>query len=255
VRAAEGRLLDARKQLATSERLAALGELAARAASEARNPLAAIGGFARRIQRELPEDDPHKDLVEVVVREADRLERILAEQVSFVRVSRPTLGMTDLNHLLGGALGELSEPVLKKRVKLLKRLGADLPPLLLDGEKIRLVVTNMLANALEQSPAGGRLRVETRRAQGYVVVEIGSDGPPLSGEMLERLFVPFAAARESTEGVGLALAQQVVQSHGGEIRVRSEGDWGLVFSFTLPIHENRDRRRPRGDRRNRFPAA
>jgi signal transduction histidine kinase len=75
------------------------------------------------------------------------------------------------------------------------------------------------------------------------------------------LFVPFAAARRSGDAVGLALAQQVVQSHGGEIRVRSEGDWGVIFSFTLPVVENQDRRRPadrrgqRTDRRNRFPAA
>ena len=119
----------------------------------------------------------------------------------------------------------------------------------------------MLDSALENVPGNGRVRVETRRAQGFVVVEIAGEGPPLAGDMLEQLFVPFAASRRNGESVGLALAQQVVQSHGGEIRVRSEGDWGVIFSFTLPVSENADRRRAndrrgvRNDRRNRFPAA
>jgi len=155
----------------------------------------------------------------------------------------------------------VSDGMVKRRVRLLKKLAPDVPNLLLDAEKIRQVVGNMLAHAIDRVPAGGRVRVESRRSQGYIVVEIASDAPPLSGDMLEQLFVPFTAAKKAGDPIGLALAQQVVHSHGGEIRVRSEGDWGVIFSFTLPVGENADRRRAndrrgaRMDRRNRFPAA
>ncbi len=261
VRRAEERAGDTRKQLATAERLAALGELAARAAQEVKAPLASIGGFARRVHKGLAEGDPQREYVEIILRESERIERLLAEQMQFVRLSRPRLAIESVNQLLTAALTGRGEALAKKRVRVLKKFAPDVPALLLDAEKISQVVANMLDSALDNVPGNGRLRVESRRAQGYVVVEIAGEGPPLAGEMLEQLFVPFTTSRRSGESVGLALAQQVVQSHGGEIRVRSEGDWGVIFSFTLPVSENQDRRRDndrrgvRNDRRNRFPAA
>ena len=261
VREAESRLAELAKHVASNERLAALGAIAARAAEEAQHPLASIGGFARRVHRGLAADDPNREYVEIILRESDRLERLLAEHRQFASLSRPRLALESVNQILTGALTGLSDGMVKRRVRLLKKLAPDVPQLLLDAEKIRQVVKNMLEHALESVPQGGRIKVETRKSQGYVVVEIASDAPPLSGDMLEQLFVPFATSRKGGDPVGLALAQQVVQSHGGEIRVRAEGDWGVIFSFTLPVVENADRRARqdrRGvkmDRRNRFPAA
>ncbi len=261
VREAESRLAELAKHVASNERLAALGAIAARAAEEAQHPLASINGFARRVHRSLPADDPNREYVEIILRESDRLERLLAEHRQFASLSRPRLALESVNQILAGTLTALSDGMVKRRVRLLKKLAPDVPSLLLDAEKIRQVVRNMLEHALESVPQGGRVKVETRRSQGYVVVEIASDAPPLSGDMLEQLFVPFASSRKGGDPVGLALAQQVVQSHGGEIRVRSEGDWGVIFSFTLPVVDNSDRRNRndrrgvRLDRRNRYPAA
>jgi signal transduction histidine kinase len=261
VREAEARLAELAKHVASNERLAALGAIAARAAEEAQHPLASIGGFARRVHRGLAAEDPNREYVEIILRESDRLERLLAEHRQFASLSRPRLALESMNQILAATLTALSDGMVKRRVRLLKKLAPDVPSLLLDAEKIRQVVRNMLENALESVPQGGRVKVETRKSQGYVVVEIASDAPPLSGDMLEQLFVPFATSRKGGDPVGLALAQQVVQSHGGEIRVRSEGDWGVIYSFTLPVVDNADRRNRtdrrgvRLDRRNRFPAA
>ncbi|MGH7725725.1 MAG: ATP-binding protein [Candidatus Eiseniibacteriota bacterium] len=261
VRKAEELLRESQRQLSASERLATLGEMGARAAQEARQPLASIGGFARRVHRALGPDDPNREYVEIILRESDRLERLLSEQLAFAALARPRLALESVNQILAGTLTALSDVLVKKRIRLLKKLAPDVPSLLLDAEKIRQVVRNMLEHSIDALGPNGRLRVESRRAHGYVVVEIASDGPPLAGDLLDQLFVPFSASRRSGEVVGLALAQQVVQSHGGEIRVRSEGDWGVIFSFTLPVVENQDRRRSqdrrgvRRDRRNRFPAA
>jgi signal transduction histidine kinase len=261
VREAETRLAELAKHVASNERLAALGAIAARAAEEAQHPLASIGGFARRVHRGLSAEDPNREYVEIILRESDRLERLLAEHRQFASLSRPRLALESVNQILAGTLTALSDGMVKRRVRLLKKLAPDVPQLLLDAEKIRQVVRNMLEHALESVPQGGRVKVETRKTQGYVVVEIASDAPPLSGDMLEQLFVPFATSRRGGDPVGLALAQQVVQSHGGEIRVRSEGDWGVIYSFTLPVVDNADRRNRddrrgvRMDRRNRYPAA
>jgi signal transduction histidine kinase len=260
LRLAEHRQRELQQQVALTERLAALGEMAARVAHEVRNPLASIGAFARRVHRNLGPDDPSREYLEIVIREAERLERMVGEQLQYATLQRPRLQIESLNGVVQEALQAAGERLVRRRVRLLKKLSPDLPPLLLDAERIRRVMGNILDNALESVSPGGRVRVESRRSGSYVVLEVANDGPRRPGDLMEQLFVPFALSRQGGPGVGLAVAQQILKQHGGEMRVRSEGEWSTVFSFTLPIPENQDRRRPglnrrdaRADRRERFP--
>jgi signal transduction histidine kinase len=209
----------------------------------------------------MAEDDPHREYLEVVIREAERLDRTLAEQSQLAAPEPPRLLMEQVNQVIQDALGEVAETLVRRRVRLLKKLAPDLPRLLLHGERIRRVMDNILADALEAVAPGGRIRIETRRSQNHVVVEVANDGVRPQGELLDQLFVPFSMGGP-TAPVGLALAQQIVQEHGGEIRVRSEAEWCTIFAFTLPIRDNQDRRQSRDDRRSsrhdrrqRWPAA
>jgi signal transduction histidine kinase len=251
---------DLLQQLGRSERLATLGEMSVRLAHEARNPLASIAAFARRVHRSLGEDDPNREYLEVVVREADRLEHAIAGQLQMNALESPRLKMESVNALLQTSLQRVGEQLVRRRVRLLKKLTPDLPPLLLDAERVSSAFQNVLAHALERVSAGGRIRVESRRVQQFVVVEIANDGRSQPGEMMDEMFVPF----QLTGGpeTGLAMARQIVLQHGGEVRTRSEGEWSSVFLLTLPIRGNEDRRRPhsdrrvtRNDRRQRSPAA
>ena len=151
--------------------------------------------------------------------------------------------------------------LVRRRIRLLKRLAPEMPPLLLDRTRIQRVLDNVMERALDSTPVGGRIRVESRRVQQYAVVEISHGGTREPGEALDQLFVPFASARSGGPAVGLAVAQQVVREHGGEIRVRGDGDWSVIVTLTLPIRENQDRRRtgperrrPQPDRRAPVPA-
>lgn len=260
LRLAELRQRDQQREIARNERLAALGEMAARVAHEVRNPLASIGAFARRVHDGLPENDPGREYLEIVIREAERLERMVGEQLEYATLQRPRLKLESMNGVVQEVLQGFSERLVRRRVRLLKKLSPDLPPLLLDSERIRRVIGNILDNALESVAPGGRVRVESRRNGAYVLVEFASDGERRPGDLMEQLFVPFALSRQGGPGVGLAVANQVLKLHGGELRVRSEGEWSTIFSFTLPIPENQDRRLQgherrlsRGDRRERFP--
>lgn len=236
---------DQSARLRELDRLAGLGELAARVAEEARNPIAAIAAFARRAHRALEEGDPQNEYLEIVVRETERLEAMLAEQLEYARLERPRLRMQALNDVVQGALQRAGETLVRRRVRLVKKLAPDLPALLLDAARIQRVVENVLAYALETVPVGGRLQVESRRAGGFVLVEFAFDGQRQGGDLLEQLFVPFATGAAGGAAVGLGLAQQIVREHGGEVRVRGESEWNTVFSFTLPVAGNEDRRRRR----------
>ena len=236
-------------QLQRQERLAWLGELAGRMAQETRNPLASITAFALRAQRSLAEDHPGREYLEIVLRETERIERLLAEQLSYAPSSEGALRIESLNEVVQEALSGAAAALARRRVRLVKNLAADLPALLLDRERIQRVVANMLESTLEAVSVGGRIRVESRRLGASVVLELAHDGPRVPGELLEQVFVPFASQRPGGPGVGLGVAQQIVREHGGEIRVRSEGEWGCVFSLSLPVFENQDRRRAGAGRR------
>lgn len=257
LRRAEQRGKEQGARLREIDRLAGLGELAVRVAQEARNPLASIAAFARRAQRALEQGDPQGEYLEIVVRETARLEAMLAEQLQYAQLERPRLRMQSLNAVVQEALQRSSETLVRRRMRLLKKLAPDLPPLLLDAPRIQRVVENIVAYALECASVGGRIQVESRRAGGFVLVEIAFDGQRQGGDLLEQLFVPFATGPSTGAAVGLGLAQQIVREHGGEVRVRGETDWSTVFSFTLPVAGNEDRRRSherrsvRGDRRRR----
>ncbi len=250
---------DLASRLREQDRMVSLGELAARVAEESRNPLASIAAFARRAHRSLAEGDPEREYLEIVVREADRLEAMLLEQSRYAQLEKPRMRMENLNAAVQAALQHASETLVRRRVRLLKKLAPDLPGLLLDSPRIQRVVENVVAFALESVPVGGRIRVETRRANAFVLMEIAHDGMRHGGDLLEHLFVPFAQGQPAGAAVGLGVAQQIVREHGGEVRVRTEGEWGTVFSFTLPVMENQDRRNAserrgtRSDRRRRGP--
>lgn len=229
------------------EARASLGDLAARVASESRNPLASIVAFARRALREGDASEATREALEIVVREAERLEALLEEQSRWSGLEPPRLRMQSLNTVVQEALQQASESLVRRRVRLIKKLSPDLPELLLDAPRIRRVVQNVLAHALESAPLGGRIRVETRRSGAFVVAELAHDGSRQTTDVLDQLFVPFAPGATGA-ALGLGMAHQVVREHGGEVRVRSEGEWGAVISFTLPVMGNSDRR-GRGERR------
>jgi nitrogen-specific signal transduction histidine kinase len=252
---------DLLRQLEKSERGAAQGELSVRVVQQARNPLASVAAFARRVHRNLAEDDPNREYLEVVIREAERVEQSLSRAIE-PPPDPPQFRIESINALLQASLQQVSEQLVRRRVRLLKKLSPDLPPLLLDTERLQRVIQNVLDQALQRVHPGGRVRVESRRVQQFVLVEIGHDGRAEAGEMLGELFVPFALPGEQGADLGLAVARQVVWQHGGEVRVRSEGEWSTVFTLTLPIRSNEDRRKPgterrvtRHDRRQRAPSA
>jgi signal transduction histidine kinase len=255
VREANRRLQEIQRMLLQSERLAALGEMSAKVAHEIRNPLSGIGGFARRIEKALAPDDPNRPYASIIVREIQRLETLLNEQLLFAQRPHPHLGSIDLGGLVRETVQLVRDEAEMKGVRLLEHYQGSVQPMLLDGDRVKQVVLNILKNAIASTREGNKIRVATRAADGWAQIEIANDGDRLPGEILDSLFVPFATARGRGCGLGLAVADQIVKEHGGEIRVRSSEDWSVLFVVSLPILGNAERRkkpdRRRGSERRR----
>jgi signal transduction histidine kinase len=238
-----------RARLARVEKFAVVGEMTARLARSARSPLGSIRTFAARARESLAAEDVGREYLEIVERETDRLERLIGGSLDHLATEPARLRMESLNEVIQEALHRAGETLVRRRIRLLKKLTPDLPRLLLDAEQIHLVVMNLMDNALESVAVGGRIRIESRRLGRHVVVEVAHDGVRAPGESLEQMFVAFATGSPGSGSIGLGVAQGIVREHGGEIRVRSEGDWNTIVAFTLPVQENQDRRHVRNDRR------
>lgn len=236
--------------LLRSERLAALGELSMQVAHEIRNPLAAIGGFARSVAKRMDSDDPDRRFVDIIVKETERLERILTEHLSVAKLSPPKFTHEDVNEILTESVGLFEEKIRAAGAEVSMDLEEDLPKVLMDADKMKQVFINLLQNGLDYVSEGGHIWVSSEKRDRTVEIRFANDGPPIPADVLDRLFVPFATTKETGSGLGLPIAYEIVHEHGGTIDVSRKEESRTVFLVTLPLVVEGDRRQGPVDRRS-----
>ncbi|PYS79405.1 MAG: hypothetical protein DMF66_02880 [Acidobacteria bacterium] len=232
-------LTDVRSMEETSrrqERLSAVGRVAAGIAHEIRNPLAAMRGSIQVLRSEMQADPAQAELMEIVLRESDRLNRIITDFLTYARPRKFSLVETDLREPLRETFALLrhSPEVVDGHV-----LEEDLPevpvPALADAEGIKQVFWNLARNALKAMPGGGRLRAEMRRARaGVVRITFADTGRGMSPAQVERLFEPFSSSTTGGTGLGLSIVYQIIRDHDGTINVRSREGHGTTITIELP---------------------
>ncbi len=249
----EERIRELHRHLLRSERLAALGELSSQVAHEIRNPLTAIGGFARSMERTMGADDPDRNAVEIIIKETERLERILTEQLCFAKLSPPEMKPEDVNRIIEDTVKLFTEKISAKQANLTTQLAEDIPTVNIDADKMKQVFINLLQNAVDSISEGGRITISSNLLDRTVEIRFANDGPPVPDEILGRLFVPFTTTKAGGSGLGLPIAYEIVYEHGGAIDVASEKGLGTVFLITLPLVLEGERRRGPIDRRSVIP--
>ena len=218
-----------------NEKLATLGEVSSKIAHEIRNPLTALGGFARRVLKSPQLAPGDRESMEIIVRETGRLERILNDQLAFVRSARLQLAPTAINPLVREALALLRQQLELQHITVEVDLGREVPTAILDADRVKQVLVNLLMNAMEAAESGGRVRIATRTAVGVVEIEVSNTGPPIPAEVAATMFAPFTTTKQEGTGLGMAVVQQILAEHGGSVQVRTEAPWGSVFTIRLPL--------------------
>ncbi len=226
----------AREALERRDRLAAMGELASTVAHEIRNPLNAIAMSAQRLQREAfaagAGDDEHRDLVGVIRREADRISARVQQFVTFARPPALQLAPVALGPWLEGLTAALASAARVKSLTLAVAVAhagtADI-----DAEQLRQAVDNLVRNAMDATPAGGRIDVSARSARDAHRIVVRDSGPGIPPDVLPRIFDLYFTTKRDGTGVGLAVSQQVVASHRGRLEVESTPA-GATFTIVLP---------------------
>lgn len=223
-----------REKLASAERMAALGEVAAKVAHEIRNPLVSVGGFARRLEKKL--DGDLKGYANIISKEVGRLEDILKEILGFVKEVRLAKETINVNTLVEEVI-LLSQSVAKEKGILFAKELSETPLILVDPNRIKEALINIVNNAIQAITERGIITVKTYISEDYVVVEISDTGHGIEEKDLPFIFSPFYTTKASGTGLGLAITNRILEEHKGKIEVSSTLGKGTTFRVFLPIKE------------------
>lgn len=235
----ERQLQEKTQELLRSERLAVVGRLAAQITHEIRNPLSSISLNAELLADELEDDTPEgraeaRALLTSMGREVDRLAEITEDYLRFARLPKPRLAPLDLNDAVEELADFVRPEFVTAQVRLERQLDDNDPWVLADASQLRQVLVNLLRNARESAGAGGSVVLRTRVEAGRASVFVEDDGPGIPEPDRHRVLEPFFTTKDRGTGLGLALVQQIVHEHAGDLELDASPLGGALVKVTLP---------------------
>ena len=231
-----------KEALIQSERLATIGRMSALVAHEIRNPLSSIGLNTEALQDEIealpPEaaEEAHS-IIAAISREVERLVEVTDEYLRFARLPKPNLLPENLNGIIEDLLQFMASELADAGVDLKHHLDPQAGSVAADEGQLRQAFLNLFKNSAESMPAGGVLSVHTQAQAGRISIRISDNGRGIDQGCLDRIFDPFFSTREGGTGLGLALTQQIISDHGGQITCESEPGAGTSFLVDLPAYQ------------------
>ncbi len=238
LQAANDELRETQEQLIRSEKLAAIGQLASGVGHELRNPLGAIKNAVFYIQRRLANTDlittePRvMEFLDIVDGEVNAANKVITDLLDFSRVAKPTVSPANIAGIIEDAL---SYAPLPENIDLAKGIDEDLPMVMVDADQIRQVLANIILNAQQAMPDGGKLDIWAKGKGGFVEVGFSDTGRGIPGAVRKKIFDPLFTTKAKGIGLGLALCKSILERHGGDIQVESEEGKGTTFTVCLPI--------------------
>ncbi len=218
------------------EKLAALGEMAARVAHELRNPISVIGGFLRRLQKHASNPELRDKYIEILLDEIKRLEEIVGEILEFSRDARKLdFSEFDVVELIREVYLLHEERFEEKGLEFGLITDRSEIEIFADKSRIKQVLINLIQNALDATPNGGKIRVTVEDLKDRVRVEVWNSGEPIPPDVKEKIFTPFFTTKVHGTGLGLPISKKIIEDeHRGKIWVESSGDGGTSFIFEIP---------------------
>lgn len=230
-----------------ADRLSTLGTLAAGLAHEIKNPLGGIRGAAQLLEMELTPESELRDNVRIVVREVDRVNRIVEELLALASPRKLQLTRVNLHKVLGDIITLRKRSADGKDVTFQQQFDPSIPPILADEGLLTQLFLNLIKNAVEAVEERGTIRVASRVISDYsmtqkgerrsrmVAIDVCDDGPGIPREQLDQLFTPFFTTKAKGTGLGLAICQKIVAEHRGMLKVETDPGRGTTFTVMLPL--------------------
>lgn len=219
------------QRIRQSEKLAIVGEMAAGAAHEIRNPLAVIQGFLALMEHSFSDEEKEQYYIPLVLKELDRINAIIKNMLLMSKPEAPILKQVKMEDLIRDILpliGQSSE----KNIEFILEL--DPHPLHVDPNQLKQIFHNLIRNSMEAVEKKGRISIKSTVENGWYRIDLQDTGTGIPGEMQKTLFDPFSTSKEGGTGLGLPLVQRMVESHGGTIELTSTSESGTTFCMKLP---------------------
>ena len=233
------------KQIAQADKLASIGQLSSGLAHEINNPLGIILGYTQLLSRnEDPKSQKYEDL-RIIEKHVKACKAIVEDLLNFARSSKPRQNRVDINSLIDDVLTFIQRRSGPDALSIILDYDPDAPAMMMDGEKIKQVLINLLMNAQHATDNQGTIIVKTAfdKTGNQMHIHVKDDGHGIEKKNLSRIFDPFFTTKPTGEGTGLGLAVSygIIKSHGGHIEVDSEPGLGTEFIITLPMAAERER--------------
>lgn len=237
------RLVNRQDAIVESEKLAAIGRIAAHIAHEIRNPLVTMGGHSRRISKDAarltraPADLTARiaKASEIILEESERLEKILANVMDFTRPFRYIKELNDINDVVDGTVNLFKNLLLERQVSISIEKTENLPKVKMDFNQMKQVMLNLIQNSIDAMTDGGSLFVRTWLENSAVCISIGDTGAGFAESDIPRLFEPFFTTKVSGIGLGLANVKKIIVDHGGSIKASPRPGGGALFEIKMPV--------------------
>lgn len=220
------------------EKLAVIGRVARVMAHEIRNPLTNISLATQQLSdlTYAKKDDETQLLFDIMKRNADRISQIVADLLNATKLMQLDMQKENINRILDESLELAKDRLLLKKIKVDKQYSPDLCDVLVDKERIKLAVLNIIVNAVEAMPEnGGKLELTTRKENGRCIIEIRDNGTGMDEDTLHNLFEPYFTLKQKGTGLGLTNAQNIIVNHKGSIHVESKEGGGATFTIALNL--------------------
>lgn len=225
-------------QLATqTEKLSALGRMAAGIAHEINNPLAGVLLYSTNLLKKTPKNSPTREGLEIIIHETQRCGNIIKELLEFSREGEPEKALVKINDVVNKALSILENEFRLHHIDIRKELSDGMEDILLDENQMEQVFVNLLLNAVEAIQEHGIITIRSFMGmdQKNEIVEIEDNGCGISSEYLSKIFEPFFSSKANGTGLGLSVSYGIVQKHGGQIHAFSRLGQGTRFSIEMPL--------------------
>jgi two-component system sporulation sensor kinase A len=220
--------------LRKSEKLSVVGELAAAVAHEIRNPLTALKGFIKLLQRGM---DSKQDYFKIIDDELARIEMISSEMLVLSKPHVTRNVELSLKKIFNHVNILLNSEANMKCIEIITDFEEGLPPIVGEETQLKQVFVNLLKNAIEAMPGGGSILVTMKRISGHIRVEIIDEGCGIPENMLEKLGEPFYSTKEKGTGLGLLVTHRIIDAHQGRMEISSKINAGTTISVYFPVYE------------------
>jgi two-component system, NtrC family, sensor histidine kinase HydH len=227
--------------LVHQEKMVALGELSTHIAHEIKNPLVSIGGFARRLDRAIPDESQEKRYTETIIKEVRRLEKILDDIHTYTHDESLAFKEWDLREILEESVSMVSEGVHGEGIQIVKQFAEELPKVRGDYHQLKQAFSNLISNAYQAMDGKGTLSIRihpiSKDGSSFIRVEVQDTGNGIDPENLHNIFNPFYSTKDARLGLGLPIVHKIILSHRGQIEVDNTPGEGVTFIITLPVQQ------------------